>query len=95
MLTYGGPHTIGELAAAEHVAPPTMTRIVQALHARGFVCLKSSPKDARVTICEASRAGMVTLRKAREARLDRIEALLSEKPLDDVVLLGEALKTIA
>lgn len=94
VLTYGGPCAIGELAAAEQVAPPTMTRIIQALQARGFVRLKGSSKDARVTICEASPRGVAILKKARRARLDRIEGLLSRKKLEDIALLGKALETI-
>jgi DNA-binding MarR family transcriptional regulator len=94
VLTYGGPCTIGELAAAEQVAPPTMTRIVQALQTRGFVRLKSSSKDARVTICEASPSGIAVLKKAREARLNRIEELLSGKKLEDITLLGKALEVV-
>jgi DNA-binding MarR family transcriptional regulator len=70
-----------------------MTRIVHALHERGFVRLKRSPMDARVTICEAARAGVAILRK-RQARLDRIQALHSQKKLDDVALLGKALHAL-
>jgi len=91
VLTYGGPCTIGELAAAEQVARPTMTRIIQALHTRGFARLTSSSDDARVTICEASPSGIAVLKKARQARLDRIEELLSHKNLQDLALLGKAL----
>ncbi len=94
VLTFGGPCTIGELAAAEQVAPPTMTRIIQALQARGFVRLKRSSKDARVTICEVSSSGIAILKKARKARLDRIEEFLSPKKLDDITLLGKALKAV-
>jgi DNA-binding MarR family transcriptional regulator len=94
VLTYGGPCTIGELAAAEQVAPPTMTRIVQALKARGFVRLKRSSSDARVTICEASASGIDILKKAREARLNRIEALLSQTKPGDIALLGKALEDV-
>jgi DNA-binding MarR family transcriptional regulator len=94
VLKYGGPCTIGELASAEQVAPPTMTRIIQALEARGFVRLKRSSKDARVTICEVSSSGIAILKKARKARLDRIEEFLSQKKLDDIALLGKALKAV-
>jgi DNA-binding MarR family transcriptional regulator len=94
VLTFGGPRTIGELAAAEQVTPPTMTRIVQALQTRGFVRLKGSSTDARVTICEASPSGISLVKKARRARLDRVEELLSRSKLDDVALLGKALKAI-
>jgi DNA-binding MarR family transcriptional regulator len=94
VLTFGGPCTVGELAAAEQVTPPTMTRIVQALQTRGFVRLKGSSTDARVTICEVSPSGISVVKKARRARLDRIEGLLSLSKLDDIALLGKALKAI-
>ena len=71
-----------------------MTRIVQALQTRGFVRLKSSSRDARVTICEASPTGIGVLKKARQARLNRIEELLSRKKLEDIALLGKALEVI-
>jgi DNA-binding MarR family transcriptional regulator len=82
------------LAAAEQVTPPTMTRIVQALQTRGFVRLKGSSKDGRVTICEASSSGVSVVKKARQARLDRIEKLLSRSELHDITLLGKALEAI-
>jgi DNA-binding MarR family transcriptional regulator len=71
-----------------------MTRIVQALQARGFVRLEGSSKDGRVTICEASSSGISVVNKARQARLDRIEKLLSRSELHDITLLGKALEAI-
>jgi DNA-binding MarR family transcriptional regulator len=43
-----GPMTLGELAGAERVKPPTMTRIVAALEERGLVRRETSPDDRRV-----------------------------------------------
>jgi hypothetical protein len=37
VLVFGGPLTLGELANAEQVRPPTMTRLVTALEADGRV----------------------------------------------------------
>src|SRR4051794_41857953 len=36
VVVFGGPLTIGALAAAEQVRPPTMTRLVAALQAQGL-----------------------------------------------------------
>src|SRR5512142_3498599 len=44
----GGPRSVGELAAAEHVRPPTMTRLVQAMEAEGLVTRTPAPEDARI-----------------------------------------------
>src|SRR5438309_2886518 len=47
-LSLTGPMTLGELAGAERVKPPTMTRIVAALEERGLVRREPSPDDRRV-----------------------------------------------
>ena len=49
VLVFGGPRSLGELAAAEHVRPATMTRIVQALEEDGLVRRESDSADRRVT----------------------------------------------
>src|SRR5437870_12705539 len=49
VLVFGGARTLGELAAAEHVRPATMTRIVQALEQEALVRRESDPDDGRVT----------------------------------------------
>ena len=49
VLVFGGPKTLGELAATEQVRPPTMTRIIHALEADGCVRRTSDPDDRRVT----------------------------------------------
>src|SRR5216117_2085747 len=57
VLVFGGPRTLGELAAAEHVRPATMTRIVQALDEEGLVRRESDPDDGRVTRLHATSKG--------------------------------------
>jgi DNA-binding MarR family transcriptional regulator len=94
VLVYGGPCNLRELADAEQVAPPTMTRIVAALRRGGYVRLKRSPDDARSSIVEATAKGGTVLEKARAARLDLIDGLLSRSAQADIVLLGKALAAI-
>src|SRR5512144_459051 len=69
----GGPRTMGELAAAEHVRPPTMTRLVQAMQAEGLVARAPAPHDARVVRIRATRAGERVLQHARRPLGDRAE----------------------
>ena len=45
VLVFGGPRTIGALAAAEGVTPPTMTRLVAALVGDGLVERLEEPGD--------------------------------------------------
>src|SRR5918994_2468878 len=57
VIVYAGPLTLGALAAAEQVRPPTITRIVAALEADGLVERRPSPDDKRVTLVRATPAG--------------------------------------
>src|ERR671931_423850 len=57
VLVFGGPRTLGELAAAQHVRPATMTRIVQALEEALLVSRERDPRDGRVTRLRATAKG--------------------------------------
>src|SRR5947208_16252767 len=57
VLVFGGARTLGELAAAEHVRPATMTRIVQALEQAGLVSRAQDPNDGRVRRLRATAEG--------------------------------------
>jgi DNA-binding MarR family transcriptional regulator len=73
-LYHDGPMTLGELAHAERVKPPSMTRIVAGLEERGLVRRESSAEDRRVqrvTVTEAGRAAHEEYRKRRDAWLCR------------------------
>ena len=76
-----GPQRIGELARAERVSAPVMTRIVAVLHERGLVERRASPEDGRavrVTIARAGRALVAEVRAERAASvaelLERVDA---------------------
>lgn len=50
VVVFRGPLTLGALAAAEQVRPPTMTRLVAALEADGLVAREPDPRDGRGTL---------------------------------------------
>lgn len=50
VLVFGGPRSLGALAAAEQVRPPTMTRLVAALEADGLVTRQPDPRDGRAIL---------------------------------------------
>jgi DNA-binding MarR family transcriptional regulator len=52
-----GPITLSELAAAERVKPPTMTRIVAALEEQGLVQRESSSEDGRLVLLVVTPEG--------------------------------------
>jgi DNA-binding MarR family transcriptional regulator len=75
------PIPIGDLAAAEQVSPPAMTRIVDHLEARGLVARRVDPSDRRVTLLALTPAGTRTLagmRSRKNAFLAERLAALSE-----------------
>src|SRR5271170_6671053 len=47
VLVFAGPKTLGQLAAAEQVKPPTMSRIVAGLKRRRLIEITRDPRDAR------------------------------------------------
>jgi len=69
VIVFGGPVTLGALAAAEQVRPPTMTRIVNALEEQGLVTREKTSGDARRTYLSATPAGRSLLLAGRERRV--------------------------
>lgn len=81
VLVYGGARTIGELAAAEQVRPPTMTRLVAALEADGYARRERSPSDGRAVVVRATDRARTALERARARRVERLVGILGG--LDD------------
>src|SRR5437660_10831768 len=77
VLVFGGPRTLGELAAAEQVRPPTMTRIVQALEAARLVRRERDSRDGRVHRLQATAKGRRVMQHGRERRVANLAALLA------------------
>lgn len=63
-----GPMTIGDLGAAEHVQPPTMTRIVAALVEAGLLERWTDPRDRRVSWVRATAAGTRLIARSRSRK---------------------------
>jgi DNA-binding MarR family transcriptional regulator len=80
VVVFGGPVTLGQLAAAEGVKPPTMTRIVTGLEKEGLVRRRGDPRDGRLTQIEATAKGRRILAAGRARRVRMLAA--SVKRLD-------------
>jgi DNA-binding MarR family transcriptional regulator len=70
VLVFGGPMTLGELAAAEQVRPPTMTRIVTGLEQGGLARRMADPVDARRVQIRATAKGVRLLQRGRKRRIE-------------------------
>jgi DNA-binding MarR family transcriptional regulator len=87
VLVFAGPRTLGQLARAEQVKPPTMTKLVAALEEDGFVKRVTDSSDARVTIISATKKGEALMWLGRSRRVASLAARLeklSKKELSEL-----------
>jgi DNA-binding MarR family transcriptional regulator len=94
VLVFGGPRTLGELAAAEHVRPATMTRIVQALEGEGLVRRESDPDDGRVTRLQATPKGERVMWRGRERRVATLATMLTGLSDQQIARIHEAAELV-
>jgi DNA-binding MarR family transcriptional regulator len=90
VLVYGGPRTLGELAAAEQVRPPTMTRIGQSLVADGYARRQRDPHDGRVVRLQATAKGERAMQLGRRRRVENLAALIGRLSPEQVAGIREA-----
>ena len=83
VLLREGESTIGQLAAHERVQPPSMTRIVNALAAQGYVERRASAADGRsvlVALADKGRDTLLADRRRRDAWLaQQLRTLTAEE----------------
>ena len=78
VVVFGGPLTLGQLAAAEQVKPPTMTRIVTGLEKEGLVKRIGDSRDRRLTRIQATIKGQKVLTAGRARRVEKLAAAVRE-----------------
>jgi DNA-binding MarR family transcriptional regulator len=89
-----GPKTLGELAAAEQVRPPTMSRLVSEMERAGVARKVTDRDDARVIRVHATPKGLRALSRGRAMRIEAIERLLSELDPQELGTVERAVGTI-
>jgi len=90
VIVFGGPITLGELAAAEQVRPPTMTRIVNALEQKNLIVKKQNANDGRSTILSATPAGKKLLIQGRTRRVQALATQIGALSQQQRTTLSEA-----
>ena len=91
VLVFRGPSTLGELAQAEQVRPPTMSRVVAGLEEAGLVRRQPDPEDARSAHIHPTAAGRRLMEKARDRRVDELAVWLAALPAAERADLDRAL----
>ena len=97
VLVFGGPRTLGRLAEAEQVRPPTMSRLVRTLEGRGLASRGRAEGDRRAVRVEATEEGRRVLLAARERRVAVLAARLAAlEPgqLDQLTAAAELLERL-
>jgi DNA-binding MarR family transcriptional regulator len=90
VLVFGGPMRLTDLARAEQVKPPTMTKIVAGLEARGLVRRRADSSDARAVKLGATARGSKLLQSGRQRRVNRLAAALRGATPEELGVLASA-----
>jgi DNA-binding MarR family transcriptional regulator len=94
VLVFGGIKTLGELAAAEGVKAPTMSRVVVGLAKSGLIKVTTDVRDARRMQIRATAKGKQLLIKARQRRVEYLAAQLSTLTSEELEALGAAVEVL-
>ncbi|GAB3685527.1 MarR family winged helix-turn-helix transcriptional regulator [Angustibacter aerolatus] len=90
VLDRQGPSTPRELAVAEHVQPPSMTRTIGLLEELGLVARTDHPTDGRQVLMSLTDAGRATIRETRRRRDAWLAKRLAELEPHERATLQEA-----
>jgi DNA-binding MarR family transcriptional regulator len=91
VIVFGGAITLGALANAEQVRPPTIEKLVAALEEQGLVEREPDPQDRRVMRVKATARGTRLLHDGRRRRVASLAASLGELAAADRAALARAI----
>jgi DNA-binding MarR family transcriptional regulator len=89
-----GPMRLGDLAAAERIAPSTLTRIVSVLEEQGYVERRAVPGDARASELAVTPQGHEVLDRIRQANTTVLADSLLKLSPDHRAALAAALPAL-
>lgn len=95
VLVFGGPKTLGELASAEQVKPPTMSRIVAGLAKSRLVHAERTRDDARRMRIYATKKGVKLLQTGRQMRIDALALQLAQLSTTELADLGKGVEILS
>ena len=90
VIVFGGPVTMTDLAAAEQVQLPTISRLVTSLESEGLVRREVDPADRRVVRVQATPEGKRVLDEGRERRIRDLGEQLRLLPAEELEILRRA-----
>ena len=90
VLVFAGPRSLAELAEAEQVKPPTMSRIVSGLLRAKLVRRSTDLQDRRAVVIQATEKGIHIMREGRSRRVEALAAVIRGLPEKEIAKLQEA-----
>ena len=90
VLVFAGPMTLGQLANAEQVKAPTMSRIVAGLTRSGLARIEADARDARRIVIRVTPKGTRVLQQARQRRIQAVLDILEDMDEKDLATLQAA-----
>ena len=95
LLLHGGPHRMGQLAAALGTSLPSATSLVDRMVGRGLVERATDPADRRVVVCRLSPVGRTEIERLRRSGRDRLIALVERLSPAELALAVQGLQVLA
>jgi DNA-binding MarR family transcriptional regulator len=89
-----GPVRLGDLAAAERIAPSTLTRLINVLEDKGYVRRDAAPADARAYLVSVTESGRVVLECIKQEATNLLTDILQTLPPDQLDALSSALPAL-
>ena len=90
VLVFAGPQTLGNLARAEQVRPPTISNLVSGLEREQLVRRTVDPEDRRIVRVAATSRGKRILERARRLRLDHLTSRMRRLSKAELATLDRA-----
>jgi DNA-binding MarR family transcriptional regulator len=90
VLVFRGPSSLKDLARAEQVTAPTMSKLVANLEAAGLAAKRADREDKRGVRIEVTARGRTLFEEGRRRRLALLRKKLAQLPKAELALLGDA-----
>lgn len=94
VIVFGGPITLSELARAEQVKPPTMSRIVSGLEENGLARRASDRRDGRIARIHPTPRGRKLLHQGRYRRVAALAKRLATLTRKELLLLDQTISLL-
>ena len=89
-----GPLRLGDLAAAEGIAPSTLSRLVTALEESGYVQRSAVPGDARASMLSITPGGGAVIERVREESTMVLAGMLDQLTTGQRAAIAAALPAL-